>query len=298
MTTEATRPGWDVGYVSRLVQSIRIMLGLGGVQRVSLTSAIADRGLDLREDAATHPLLERLDDAIPLQAATRPSPVNDEHLEGALQFLRSANLSRSLLRDGIAIDNYRVREERDGCVLMFRPGAASAAAAEPRERAWRIANYPTRQHAVDAAHRLRHLLLTLNRESEGLHIVEHVLLRPPAMQEILTADRGDFYGSRMSVFLPNWTARFGDPEFQHIATRMVRQQCPAHIVPTIHWLDFPQMLKLELHYLAWLVISRQDEASTDRLDAAAWQLANFIQRLAGNSSAANTTNTTNTTTPS
>ncbi|MDQ2088737.1 hypothetical protein [Marimonas arenosa] len=95
---------------------------------------------------------------------------------------------------------------------------------------------------------------------EGYHMVETLLLRPrtntdPFVQ-VPDGDGGvlsDPYSHRIVFVLPSGYARdfglvdapriparphrFRDPEFRAHALRMIRQSCPAHIVPEIRWVD-------------------------------------------------------------
>ncbi|PTB89188.1 hypothetical protein C9994_17545, partial [Marivirga lumbricoides] len=47
----------------------------------------------------------------------------------------------------------------------------------------------------------------------------------------------NFYSYRMSVFFPDWTARFDNPEFKSIAEEVVFKQQPASVALSTHWLD-------------------------------------------------------------
>jgi hypothetical protein len=122
--------------------------------------------------------------------------------------------------------------------------------------------------------------------AEGLHMVEHVLLRPRAAGESVlsipideTDKIRDPYSHRVSIVLPSGYSRdfsedplaavrndvaphrFRDREFRRHAARMIRQACPAHLLPGIYWVDrqaagtpddpgsFDQF---ELRYFAWL----------------------------------------------
>lgn len=99
--------------------------------------------------------------------------------------------------------------------------------------------------------------------AEGFHLVEHLLLRPRQLgDEFLSLPDGpdayerDPYSQRLSLVFPSGymrnfsipaddttepddTAphRFRDNEFRHHVKCMVRQACPAHILPSIYWVD-------------------------------------------------------------
>ena len=101
-----------------------------------------------------------------------------------------------------------------------------------------------------------------NYSAEGFYLIEHVLLRPMQAGDASLAlpdgeggTETDPYSHRMSfVFpsgyerdfsLPAETAlrtpttpdRFADPEFRRHAERTIQQSSPAHLMPTIYWVD-------------------------------------------------------------
>jgi hypothetical protein len=96
--------------------------------------------------------------------------------------------------------------------------------------------------------------------AEGFHMVEHLLLRPQvtgdpflAIPTSDTASLPDPYSQRLTLVLPSGYERdfavangapapcrphrFRDPEFRRHAERVIRQSCPAHILPDIRWVD-------------------------------------------------------------
>lgn len=98
--------------------------------------------------------------------------------------------------------------------------------------------------------------------AEGFHLVEHLLLRPrhdtddflsfPSGADTLESDP---YSQRLSLVFPSgWMRnfspdaedltpkftephRFRDIEFRRHVERMVQQACPAHLLPSIFWVD-------------------------------------------------------------
>ena len=101
----------------------------------------------------------------------------------------------------------------------------------------------------------RALLLQLDNDSEGLHVVEHVLLRPlgkASSDHAELVQREDFRGLRLTVVLPNWTVRTGHEAFRQLAEETVRLNCPAHLVMSFLWLDFEALAEFEKQYGLWL----------------------------------------------
>jgi hypothetical protein len=108
-----------------------------------------------------------------------------------------------------------------------------------------------------------------NHSAEGFSLIEHLLLRPihaepPPGDPFLSLPEGvtplgtvvrerDPYSQRISFVFPSGYARnfsddtvpvtevtpdrFRDPEFRRHAERVIRQACPAHLRPTIYWVD-------------------------------------------------------------
>lgn len=55
----------------------------------------------------------------------------------------------------------------------------------------------------------------------------------------------DFLSQRLSIFLPDWTVRFRNPEFQAITEEVIFEQKPAMISASINWLGYEQMKEFE-----------------------------------------------------
>jgi len=113
--------------------------------------------------------------------------------------------------------------------------------------------------------------------TEGLHLVEHVLLKPDARpgQRGATGPTGeqdaripvcasgdnptlpfpvgvDAYSFVMTVFLPAWPQRFREKKNRQLLESIVQRECPAHILPRIIWLTPKDMCRVETSYKKWL----------------------------------------------
>ena len=107
------------------------------------------------------------------------------------------------------------------------------------------------------------LLEGIGEAAEGMHLVEHILLRPQGegdrlMQVCLPEDcrfcgEQDPYSFRVSVVLPYWTGRFRDLNFRALVERTLREEAPAHVQVKVCWIGQGQMLELDAAYRAWLV---------------------------------------------
>jgi hypothetical protein len=184
-------------------------------------------------------------------------------------------MSENLFRDGAALANYRLARDGAGWLLFVQAGAH-----------WQLlgrhADHPA---AAAAAHAAVATLASLNRACEGVHIVEHILLRPRGDAAHPAADDCNFHTARISVVLPRWTLRCADRGFRNLVEECVRENCPAHIQPAFLWLSPAQMAEFETLELAWREAMRvwheaDDAAQAEHvaaLDDAAAALKGFLR---------------------
>jgi len=183
------------------------------------------------------------------------------------------NVPESVLRSGISLASYRlghVDEHADWQAFLL-PDADGPW--------WRLGAFANRHDAIVAVNGLRRLIVLLNTESEGMHVVEHILLRPrnAVIGKFGSADsQTDFFSLRLSVVFSAWTARFQDQRFRQLAKETVRLNCPAHVVPEVMWLGFDDMLKFEQLQSEWLQAFSDGGAAATGFDAAAARLIEFL----------------------
>jgi hypothetical protein len=113
-------------------------------------------------------------------------------------------------------------------------------------------------------------------DSEGCHMLEHILLRPVSGQSHGIEIPDDFYSFKVSILFPSWTRRFSDSEFRKLAEETVRLNCPAHVSPVFHWLGRERMPRFESLYKNWLEIKRDPDASNGKRDEASRDLIKFL----------------------
>lgn len=281
---------WDTGNISGLQKRVSILLGLKVFQTRALSGSFDSAGLELVSDEQFERLngstgLSDLDDdqelvrqrfrEIPLEQPARYAGSEGfTRLFDEIVYLRNRVVCGSVLRNGIHLDRYRVgnTDGADSLQLIFRP----------REREqWRLlASYSSDEEAVTAANGLRRFLIGLNVESEGLHILEHILLRPLGQEshEGMMVP-GDFYSFKMSVVFPAWTARCHDQAFRRVAEETVEQNCSAHVYPQFHWLEFEKMKQFEVLYKSWLELKCDETTASEHMDAASMELISFILEI-------------------
>jgi hypothetical protein len=126
-------------------------------------------------------------------------------------------------------------------------------------------------------------------DNEGLHVIEHILLRPRLlgdrlMQVCLPKDCvfcGEQYpySFRLHVVLPYWTTRFNDLAFRRYAERLIREETPAHIHPRICWVGNEEMRDLDRVWHAWLDLAADPEADPTAFSDALADLIAVLERL-------------------
>ena len=95
----------------------------------------------------------------------------------------------------------------------------------------------------------------------GLHLIEHILLRPRDKSfELLKVCLHDCdcpceldpYSFRASVVLPYWPQHFDDMNFRHYFENKIREEAPAHVMLKICWLNNDLMREFEIRYKKWI----------------------------------------------
>lgn len=98
-------------------------------------------------------------------------------------------------------------------------------------------------------------------DPEGLHLIEHLLLRPKSknfnLMEVCLHDcdcpcEEDFYSFRASVVLPHWPKHFDDMAFRQYFEKKIREESPAHILLKICWVSNEKLREFESSYKAWI----------------------------------------------
>jgi len=110
-------------------------------------------------------------------------------------------------------------------------------------------------------------------DMEGMHLIEHILLRPRfiapivagktpeevyrLLQVCLNKDcdfcgEQDPYSFRATVLLPFWNKRFRNMNFRRYFEKIMRTEAPAHVSLKICWINFSSMKKFEKIFKKWL----------------------------------------------
>lgn len=113
---------------------------------------------------------------------------------------------------------------------------------------------------------------TFNKESEGFHLLEHIMLRTSDM----LSGAHDPYSFMMTLVFPAWPARFQRAEFKNLIHEFVMLESPAHIFVNVIWLDLVEMETFEKAYKEWMFYRTTEDPSDPRLKEAARHLLGLI----------------------
>lgn len=188
--------------------------------------------------------------------------------------MRNGAIPRSMFTGGVKLENFVLAQRGAQVAVGFRK--------EPGAPLWHLAYRRDVEQATVFAHQFRNAIALLNRQCEGMHLVEHLLLRPQG-PGVIAHDEvgvpGDFYGNCVSVVLPGWTARFSNAGFRKALEETVCRNLAAHIFPEFHWLDFADMHVFEQyqrHWHACLQKRAQGDVDYDGLNAASEKIIVFL----------------------
>ena len=125
--------------------------------------------------------------------------------------------------------------------------------------------------------------------NEGLHLVEHVLLRPKQKGDTLMSIQidpdcdhcqlSDPYSYVATVVLPYWQGRFSDMDFRTFFDRKIRYEAPAHTFLKICWVSNQQIEEFEKYYKRWLIENAREETDQPARSDALNNLIDILDRL-------------------
>jgi hypothetical protein len=128
--------------------------------------------------------------------------------------------------------------------------------------AWNPQRYSTSEMACEAVKRAKQLI-----NSEGLHVVEHILLRPHCENNcgcyLVPHESGqcdvpgmmpgyDPYSFIATVVLPAWPERFRKAGNRQLVERLLQREAPAHVLLRILWLGPKELCEFEGYYNQWV----------------------------------------------
>ena len=269
---------WDTDNVPGLQKRVARLLGIADYNRRDLhCGALFDALIDIMSSAGSFRVRIRAADGTPLFISEETFASRDAARDAARPiFDRLRKAETYEIDDSGGVGAVRLRlEDGAGAVLTHRDAFETAG---------------------DAARRAREIVLRYDEllqsplcDNEGLHVIEHILLRPRLdgdrlLQVCLPKDcefcgEQDPYSFRLHVVLPYWTERFQDLAFRRYAERLIREETPSHIMPRICWVGNEEMRDLDETWHAWLALASDPVADpTDFSDALAALIA-ALERL-------------------
>ncbi len=263
---EAGQPVWNTDNISGLERRAGRLTGIDQPRRTNLHCASHFAALfSVEPEAATFRIviigpaniqLFASDEVFPDAAAAMTAA------QAAYDVLRAAGGIIIGARQGTA--QFELTILSDAQSLTHRPAFDTQAEATLAARAI-IDRYDSLLHAGPC-------------NSEGMHLIEHILLRPRAPDHALMpvclpqdcdfCGEQDPYSFRVSVVLPYWPERFRDLNFRTHAERTLREEAPAHVQVRVCWVGQQQMAALDRAHRIWLQALRTGRAATIRQPAA------------------------------
>lgn len=128
------------------------------------------------------------------------------------------------------------------------------------------------EQAQAAVKQIATFFQTFNKESEGFHLLEHIMLRN---NDILNGSH-DPYSFMMTLVFPSWPARFQREDFKNLLHEFVMLESPAHVFVNIIWLDLIEMEIFEKAYKDWLFYRATEDINDPKLKEAARHLLGLI----------------------
>jgi hypothetical protein len=126
-------------------------------------------------------------------------------------------------------------------------------------------------------------------DTKGMHLIEHILLRPQAVDDPrmdICLGEGcepcgdeDPYSFRVSVVLPYWPEDFRNLDYRAQVERTIREEAPAHVQVRICWIDQAQMMELDKAYKAWLLARAARKPKPDSVRQSAESLIRVLGAL-------------------
>ncbi|MEM1000078.1 MAG: hypothetical protein AAGN35_23690 [Bacteroidota bacterium] len=99
-------------------------------------------------------------------------------------------------------------------------------------------------------------------------------------EELLIFTSPHPYNFRLSVLLPDWaTGNLADSSYRELVERTLREECPAHLLLELQWVDKGMMLQAETIADAWLAARSEDEPNSLLIDEIAREMSLFLTQL-------------------
>ena len=182
-----------------------------------------------------------------------------------------ANIRNLAIRFGIDKHNYDIVEKSDGTgydIVLY--------VNKTEDKFIRLINNQVVIHNFEAAEvviqQVVRFFRTFNKQSEGFHLIEHILLREDTTYQGVN----DPYSFIMTMVFPSWPIRFQSTDFRNLIHEFIIQESPTHVFVNVLWLGFEDMEVFEKTYKEWLQLKTSLEAHDPRLINASKKLMGLI----------------------
>lgn len=233
--------------------------------------------------------------------------VVDEHGQSLLQSLMEydtySEVKTILDKLLLVIDDAAAYQDQDLSATQFSFEIWDAASTPLAESGTIYGDATTRDAAVLT------LINAMNKPcpAEGMHLVEHILLRPRFVAPVISGTdpedvyklfhvclgdncqfcgEEDPYSFRISLVLPYWHERFKSLEFRRYFENMVRTETPAHCMIKICWVNNTLMNVFEIAYKEWMealalyeIDLMQEAGNEERLRLASNAMIDILKKL-------------------
>ena len=124
-----------------------------------------------------------------------------------------------------------------------------------------------------------------NKNSEGFHLIENILLRPKdnSLNFKHIPDENiineDIFSCRITIVFPNWPAKFQNKKIKEYIIQWLYNNCPAHIKLDILWLNLKEMNVFENMYKHWYDVFNNNLEDDKIKDKASFDFIQLILKL-------------------
>ncbi len=289
---DQTQEHWQTHNISIAQKKINILLGLRQISKGRAFSEVA-RAFNIQL-VSTDQLLQKVPSHDLASIETLALPELSDSQRRALQNWqyqpgKAIRLSDNMARSAVYLSNYRLVPKGEQMDVYLQLPI--------QQKLVFLKHARSLNEAVSYAHKFKKIATLFNDESEGFHLVEHLLLRPRQHAGAPAKDPDDkpcgpdpfntnFFDHQISLVFPDWTARAINPAFHQYVRQLVNEHMPAHVLPEIYWLDLAAMEAFEDYYQQWLAALHEyhqllllgADANPDALNARARQLADWLQQ--------------------
>ena len=182
-----------------------------------------------------------------LEAVPKTTTIYDNEkfhrLKRSINLFRHNTLFESFLSEGSNPDHYKITGWHDpyGYLLIFKI---------PQRKEWlSLGLFRNKQRLIETANLLWDFLKMLQKQSQQIYLVEHLLLN---------INSNDY--NRLSIVIPDWTLPFSKKKTYE---SLLCERLPAHLDIRFLWLEAEKMYDFERIYYEWRqAMSEKDEKRT------------------------------------